>query len=78
MVGNRLDLAITQCLSNFRQLRTITWAVGAREDHSAIITFPLAVKSTQSNFSTANTKNVLVKDAINHVPSPKFTKYFFK
>jgi hypothetical protein len=31
--------------SNLRQLETTAWAVGANADHSAIITFPLDVKS---------------------------------
>jgi hypothetical protein len=34
----------------YRQLKTTIWAVCARADHSATVTFPLAVKSTQLHF----------------------------
>jgi hypothetical protein len=43
-------IVLDQCFSNFRQLRTTAWAVGAHADRSALVTFPLAVKSMQLRF----------------------------
>jgi hypothetical protein len=54
-----------QMFLKIRQVRTTTWAVGAH--HSAVIPFPLAVKSIELSLFCENSRKILVKFAINHL-----------
>jgi hypothetical protein len=44
------DQCLDKCFLKLRQLRNAKWEVGVHEDHSAVVTFPLAVKSMQLRF----------------------------
>jgi hypothetical protein len=59
---------LRQCSSTFRQLRTTTWAVGADSDHSAILTFPLALRRMRLSSVLRITEKLYSK-----LPTPHFS-----